>query len=530
MAGWLAAGACAAVAGPLEAQRADAGAVPADTGAAVTRPAGGEQVPSALSGAGIGHRGASPLVPAEHWAVRAARRAEALGLAPGYLPAQTAVPRHTVATALEAAAAHAAGTRYQALAAGWLVRFREEFREYSAGREAAGMALLGGRAQAGYEGESGRVTPVISYGPWRIESQPVEERSEARARVEGAVRLGGRAALFAHGRADRESAAMARWEGVAAAGPYSLSIGRQPVGYGPGVGGAVVLFPNTSFNRLEAQTIRPVRLPSVLRYLGPVSLHTFASRMDEPARHPEEAWMWGARVAAQPHPRLTLGINRASIFGNEGEPITPERVLRMAAGVIRGSNFENQILSFDGRLRLPTERWLPATLYVETGADDGAGALDEVPGTVAGVFFPALPALPGVAGGAEYARFAESVLGHGPWYFNSSQRGNWARRSWPLGHPLGGEGREVSGYAQAELLNGRLRVDGRGFVRTRSAASLEAFGGANLFAPVRVGRSRGGALTASMRLRGVDLTGSWYRDAGDGWREQRLQAGVAAFF
>ncbi|MBB4634484.1 capsule assembly Wzi family protein [Longimicrobium terrae] len=475
------------------------------------------------------HRGASPLVPQTHWAVRAARRADALGLIPGYLPAQGAVPRHALAQALERAAIAADGTRLQPLAEGWLSRFYEEFGEYRRA-VASPLALLGGRVQAGYESEAGRLTPAISYGPWRIDPKPVRELSAARVRAEGAVRLGGFGAAYAQGRADQDGAALPRWEAVAAAGSFSASVGRQAVGYGPGVGGAVVFYPNAPLTRLEVQTTRPLELPSVLRYAGPVSLHTFFSRMSDPGRHPDEAWLWGARVAFQPHARLTLAVNRGSVFGSERERISLSRLLRMTAGVIRSSNFENQILSFDGRLRLPTERWLPVTLYAETGADDGAGALDEVPGTVAGVFIPALPGLPQVAVGGEYTRFSTVCCGHGPWYFNSSQTGNWARGSHPLGHPLGGEGDEALVYAQADLLDGRLRLDGRAFRRSRSNESLEQYGGANLFAPLRVGRSSGGSVDAALRIGRVDLTAAWFRDAGDGWRQRRLQAGAAAFF
>ncbi|MBW3655634.1 MAG: capsule assembly Wzi family protein, partial [Gemmatimonadetes bacterium] len=278
------------------------------------------------------------------------------------------------------------------------------------------------------------------------------------------------------------------------------------------------------------QTTQPIRLPWLFRHVGPVTMHTFVSGLDDPGRHPDEAWLWGARVAFQPHGRLTFAANRASIFGTKAEPVTAVRVLRMAAGVIRNSAFENQIVSLEGRYRLPTDRVLPATIYMELGADDGAGALDEVPGIVAGVFLPALPGVPEVAAGAEYTRFAVVCCGHGPWYFNATQRGGWAHGTHPLAHPLGGEGWEALGYAGADLLRSRLRLDARGFVRHRSDASFVQWGGANLYAPVRVGRSRGVALDAAFRHGRVDMRATYFRDAGDGWREERLTAGAALFF
>ena len=66
-----------------------------------------------------------------------------------------------------------------------------------------------------------------------------------------------------------------------------------------------------------------------------------------------EPGLFGARLGVRPHPRITLGISRAAIFGGEGRPLTLRKLAGLAVGVIRNSDFENQILSFDARLRLP---------------------------------------------------------------------------------------------------------------------------------------------------------------------------------
>ncbi|HEU4885686.1 MAG TPA: hypothetical protein VFT45_25855, partial [Longimicrobium sp.] len=96
--------------------------------------------------------GASPLLPAGHWAVRAAERAKAMGLAPGWFPAQDAAPRGVVMDALEQAAEAGSqrSARVAALTQGWVDRFREEFPEY--GEDAYGDPLLvsvNGHAAAG---------------------------------------------------------------------------------------------------------------------------------------------------------------------------------------------------------------------------------------------------------------------------------------------------------------------------------------------------------------------------------------------
>lgn len=474
---------------------------------------------------------ASPLLPPEHWAVRAAQRAEALGLADGWQAAQGAVPRGAVLDALERAAAGAGGRspRLAALARGWVARFREEFPEY--GDDADGDALLvavNGHADVGYAGERGRLSPATGYFATRQEPRPVPEVSTARLDLGGAVHAGPHAAGYVVGRWESGGADVARWEAVAQAGPLALSLGKQPVAYGWGDGGGVVLAP-TLLSRVEARTVRPVRLPGVLRVVGGVSGHTFASRLGG-SRHPDEPWLWGARLAFQPHRRLTFAVNRAAVFGG-AEAVTAEKVLKMLAGVIRGGTFENQLLSFEGRWRLPTDAVLPATLYLEWGAEDGAGALDEAPGRVAGVLLPAVPGVPEVAAGAEVARFSVGDGEHGAWYFHSTFTGNWARGTRPLGHPLGGEGWEAAGYARAELLDARLRASARGFARERGEATYAGFGGGNLFARARSGRSAGVQGSVAYRLRPhAEVRAAGRAEAGDGWSEGALDLALQLYF
>jgi hypothetical protein len=474
---------------------------------------------------------ASPLLPPDHWAVRAAARAEALGLADNYLPAQGAVPRAMVLAALERAAASAGDRpRVARLAAGWLARFREEFAEY--GDDATGDALVlpvNGRAAAGYADEAGRLAPAVGYFHFREDPEALPAISTPRLDVAAGTGDGRHAAVWGVARWDERGVDLARWEAVASLGPVAVSIGKQSVAYGWGEGGSIV-FSDNVLPRVEAQTLRPIHLPSVLRRFGGVTLHTFVSRLGGP-RHPDEPWLWGARLAFQPHGRVTFAINRGSIFGGE-TAVTAERLGRMFLGVIRGSDFENQILAFEGRWRLPTDAVLPATAYLEWGADDGAGALDEVPARVGGILLPALPGLPEVAAGAEYARFEKVCCGHGPWYFNSTHPGNWARGTRPLAHPLGGEGWEAAAYARADLLDARLRLHLRGFARDRSDDSLnEVYGGGNLYTPQRTGGSTGFRAEAAYRFRPrAELRAAARREAGDGWSERAFDATVSVFF
>jgi hypothetical protein len=125
----------------------------------------------------------------------------------------------------------------------------------------------------------------------------------------------------------------------------------------------------------------------------------------------------------------------------------------------------------------------------------------------------------------EYTFFKRGCCGHGPWYLNSTQRGHWVLHDLPLGHPLGGSGAEYALYGQAELFAARLRLDGAVFIADRQTVGRAFYGGENLYAPTRAGRSHGGRLEAGWRLGPrFDARARVAREVGPDWTEQQLQA------
>jgi hypothetical protein len=460
--------------------------------------------------------GASPTLDAGHWAVRAAWRAEALGLAPGFLPAQRSAPREAVAAALEAASRDARGTVHETIADGWWARFLEEY-----GTQPAGAALRPGpvAAAVGFATLRGRVSPGRGIYALREDASPVADLTTPTGSVRGDVSLGGRVLLDAVATADRDGARADRWEVAVRAGPLAASLGRAEVGYGPGRTGGIVLSTQPLL-RVELATPEPVRLPSFAGALGSVTLHTFASRLGGP-RHPERPWLWGGRLAVAPSTRFSVGINRAAIFGGGDRPVTPRRVAGMLAGVL-SDDFENQIVSVDARWRLPTEGLLAAAAYLEWGAEDAAGAWHRQPGRTLGVLFPAVPGMPAIAAGVERTSFGPCCA-HGSWYTHYVFTGNWARGDALLAHPLGGEGTEWAVYLEAEA-GARARLDGRFFVRDRRGETADVPGTGNLLAPLALGRSAGGELRALVRLhRRLGLEARLYRDAGGTLREHHAE-------
>jgi hypothetical protein len=299
-------------------------------------------------------------------------------------------------------------------------------------------------------------------------------------------------ALSATARRDDSGFDVADLQAVAAWRRLGAWAGRRSPGYGTGAVGGATLTGSARYDGAGLFLAEPVTLPGLLRHAGPWRLELFGSRLDSSAavRHP---WFLGGRVSIAPHHRLQLGMNRGAFIGGEGNlPITPRRLLgSLFLGFQKGeSQFENQVLSFDGRFT-PTLAGLPLDLSLEWGMEDGAGAVRSVPGIVAGLGVPAVPGLAWLSVGVERATFAQSCCFNPPWGRHAIFQGGWTNDGRLAGHPLGGEGRETSLLARADLLDARLRVAGTAFRRTRGIE--------NLLAPVRQGASTGGTLRLEWR-------------------------------
>lgn len=470
---------------------------------------------------------ASPPLSADHWAVVAARRAEATGLIPGYLPAQRSVPRHVVGRALRQAAERAAMRSLELadLTEAWTQRFAEEFPE-AALPAADGTELpkmLGSSAGLGYGLHEGRESPGIGEFPdSRTGSLPLPDRSSVSADVSVSLAVRPWMAISVDPHADADGVRITGGDLTLGWRSVALSVGRQPIGYGYGEG-AVVLSGAAAMDRVQIETTTPLHLPGVLGYLGPVSFHTFLSRFME-ERHVGEPWFWGASGSIRPHDRLTLSIHRATTIGGgpAPAPITARGLLYTFIGKHAGT-LADQVVSAEFRYRAPTEELLPITLYLEWGAEDSAGSFKNVPGQVFGVLLPALPRLAAVGLGAEYARFEAACCGNPPWYRHNAHPGNWVLSDVPLGHAVGGNGTEMLVYTQADLLDARLRLDARAFRRERRTE--------NLFVPGRDGSSNGVSGRASWRLGPrSDLMLFVARESGSDWAEREASVGMRVFF
>ena len=492
---------------------------------------------------------ASPVLPADHWAVAAARRAAEVGLAPpAFGWGDGALTQAAVGWALWHASERAkiGSTLSPAVAEEWR-RFAYEFPAVAARIPKAIVVSRGdsipttrrtplpisASVAARFVSADGRILPVRSLDRTRENVEPPRsladlDDGDVELRVGGLL---GRhvAAEVGGGRSDAEWQ-LSDWHALASAGPVGAWVGERAPDYGPGAGGGLIFDGRSAFTGGGFTLLNPIRLPWLLRYLGYVRGETFLSRLDSNAttRRP---WMFASRVSFTPHPRLLLGATQAFMFAGEGQPPFTFRNFKEMflthAIKTAGREFENGIASVEARWRPPIPA-VPAVLYAEWGTDDNHSAWFEFPAVVAGVSLPSLPSLPAVSLGLERASFAapcSSCNGcaceyYATWYRHYVFLDGWTVDRQPIGHPLGGDGTEWLLYGRYDDASRRTRIDGRVFTRER--------GRYNVFAPTREGRSVGGRIAANYRLTvpvELQVTGELERGRRD-WTASSMSVGV----
>ncbi|HEX6308918.1 MAG TPA: capsule assembly Wzi family protein [Longimicrobiales bacterium] len=454
-----------------------------------------------------------------HWSWDAIRRLSAAGFAPPAADPMDApiTVQHARAVFTHAAdaAARAGSTDLAGLARSWL-------RRLDAGADSSGI-LAAAAIAAGWTASSGEVLSGEGYftGQDFTGARPLPATSGPAVTLAAHGHLTRRLSWNVHaGRLAEQWVVPAAGLGVAA-GPLDLWAGRRRLHYGAGRGGAIVLgsgidelpsFAHRTLDTFEGIGIHvrePFEFPWILRALGPARVELVVGRISRNGLI-ESPWVAFGRITGSPFgDRFALGLNRGAIFGGEGNAVTFRRLVEMVAG-LHGAGFENQVFSVVMRYRPPLGS-VPLEAYLEFGADDTAGALDDVPTFIAGVDLAAVPGLPEAAFGIEHTRFSGSCCGNPLWYRSVFFRGSWSDEGRLFAHPLGGHGYEWRAHSRLDLLEDDVMLRLDGFVRRR--------GHENLFAPERQGYAFGSMLgvevergRTSLRLDGgVEWGASWER-------------------
>jgi hypothetical protein len=457
--------------------------------------------------------GATPYLPAGHWSYASVQRLHALGLAPRDLdPGLRSRTAGEVAGVLRhAVAASGEGTAQRRIAERSLERLYRELPGLAAYTTAESRSWGVGQIEVGAIGQRGAMQAGIGNlaNDW-TGPRPLDDHGSAagRARLHGAIhpRLAGtlHVSASADGSHIPELHVATKWRGLAA------WAGRRSPGYGGGAGGAILLSGSQPFTGAGLGLDRGQALPGLLEHLGPIRLEGFLSRADNRRKSPGGTdtlftpWFAAARFSMSPGTaRLNISATRAAFFGGEGNTaVTTRNLLVMIYGDHSGveGEFDNQMFGMDVHYRPPLGR-LPLLLRFEWAFDDNSGMLWRVPAVLWGIEVPALPGVEAVRIGVERAVFAGCFdCKNTRWYRNWFFREGWTDGGMPIGHPLGGHGREWMAFADFDLPATSMVVGGDVRFRDRRAE--------NLFAPDWQGASRAAALRISWLPRG-----RWFMNA-----------------
>lgn len=357
-------------------------------------------------------------------------------------------------------------------AAAYLHRFRAEF---------APSGIYDASARVGFVNHTNQFAPGVGYdsAEWSG-ARRVGDVSEPRAGLRLAYSVTNWLALsIANQNADIEEAQINVARGLAGAW-----IGRRDIGFGIGDGGGLVT-DRVTVKGAGVFLARPLHVPLV----GPTRFEMHASQIDNVlningTERNIEPWFWMARGSIEPLANLRIGINRGMMFGGEGNlPVTFARIADNVMGIYtrnEESSFANQIISVDFRYRLPAS---PITAYLDWGSDDGAGGWWDVPGVLAGVQLMHIDSMFDATLGVEHVQFSGTCCSNSIWYRNVWFRGSWTNGDEPLGHPLGGHGREWRVFANGAFAADKLLAAVAVYQRRRRDE--------NIFTPAWSGKSAG---------------------------------------
>jgi DNA-binding PadR family transcriptional regulator len=120
-----------------------------------------------------------------------------------------------------------------------------------------------------------------------------------------------------------------------------ISIGRQSLSWGPGLGGSLIWSDNVEpVGMVRLVNPEPFKLPGIFRYLGPARTDEFFGRL---GGHyvVHQPFIYGQKINFKPIPALELGFSRTTIIGGRGPgaaPLTPGNLFHSLFGVASVNN------------------------------------------------------------------------------------------------------------------------------------------------------------------------------------------------
>ena len=198
---------------------------------------------------------------------------------------------------------------------------------------------------------------------------------------------------------------------------WQITFGKQSLWWGPSASGSMMLGNNIEpLNMFRINRVSPFKLPSVLRFFGPMRVEVFLGQLS--GQHflfaggsgltgswttsvSPQPMISGERLSFKPTPNVEFGVSATTLFAGEGVPFTTDTYLK---GIFKiGTNGTpgtardpgDRRSGFDLSYRLPLLRnW--ATFYADGMSDDQWTpiAYADRSSWTAGLYFSHLPKAP----------------------------------------------------------------------------------------------------------------------------------------
>ena len=246
---------------------------------------------------------------------------------------------------------------------------------------------------------------------------------------------------------------------------WRLSFGKQSLWWGPAASGPLLLSDNAEpITMLRLTRPQPVRLPSILGWLGAVRAEFFVGRLSDyswvipdfsqPARSAlgRPPYIHGEKLSFKPTPNLEMGFSRTSLFGGPGLPVTPAsfwRSLTMTSNPAGLTDPGDRRSALDATYRLPGLRD-KVTAYLEMLSEDEYSPIGYPRRSAVslGFYLPRLPRLPRWDFRAEgFYTDLPGLRATGYFYANREYLSGYTNRGELLGSWVGRQGRGAQLWA-----------------------------------------------------------------------------------
>ena len=236
---------------------------------------------------------------------------------------------------------------------------------------------------------------------------------------------------------------------------WQLSAGRQSLSWAPGPGGSLLWSNNIApVTMLRLTNPMPLRLPGILRFLGPVRTDQFFGRLAGHSYIPKP-FIYGQKFNFKPFSCLELGFGRSiTIGGQGGAPLTWGNFLDSFTGQVSPSAATvpgDAHVGMDWNLVVPKLRNY-LVFYGEVYADDDFIPWQNPPKNPfrTGIYLTRIPGVP------KLDFHLEAVSTESPWedgrqgklnYWNMTYHDGYTNRGYLIGNSVGRMGRAIQFWA-----------------------------------------------------------------------------------